>query len=350
MTPLTYNPASAHSPVFISSRSCSPQPINSFRHRSVPLRPTTPPSFSESEPIFPPLAPTSGKQSHSSKLIPKPPGEVGRPGRGGYNLRKITNWSKKDYDDVKDYVKLLVTRLDCNVPLGQQPLVNIRSIRDEAIAKFDFLAQYDNAWVVDDFVHCQLHYQKRLVRNRKRKMASSTYNAASVCSPGSISSGSCSPLPINYSHLRSVPFRPMTPPTCPESEHLFPPLALASGSPPPLSAARQLLHSWKSIPKPPGEVGRPGRGGYNLRKIINWSKEDYDDVKDYVKLLVGRLNCDVPFGQQPLVDIYSIRDEAVAKFEFLAQYDNTWVVDDLVRCRLQYQKRVAMNRKQRQIL
>lgn len=33
------------------------------------------------------------------------------------------------------------------------------------------------------------------------------------------------------------------------------------------------------IPKPSGEVGRPGRGGYNLQAQLNWSASDFDRVK-----------------------------------------------------------------------
>ncbi|KAJ3898211.1 hypothetical protein F5879DRAFT_995029 [Lentinula edodes] len=178
MAPSTHNAVNVRSPRFVSSRNYSPQPINCLRRCSVPLRLPTPPSYAESEPVSPPPALSSGSLPllsasrtlwHSSKMIPKPPGEVRRPGRGGYNLRKITNWPKQDYDDVKDYIKLLVERLDCDVPFGQQPLIDIRCIRDEAIAKFDFLAQYDNTWVMDDFVRCRLMYLKTLARNRKQR-------------------------------------------------------------------------------------------------------------------------------------------------------------------------------------
>jgi hypothetical protein len=34
------------------------------------------------------------------ELIPKPKGEVGRPGRGGYNLFKALGWNQKTYDNV----------------------------------------------------------------------------------------------------------------------------------------------------------------------------------------------------------------------------------------------------------
>lgn len=33
------------------------------------------------------------------------------------------------------------------------------------------------------------------------------------------------------------------------------------------------------IPKPQGEVGRPGRGGYNLRMALNWSPSEFNAVR-----------------------------------------------------------------------
>ena len=36
------------------------------------------------------------------------------------------------------------------------------------------------------------------------------------------------------------------------------------------------------IPKPEGEPGRPGRGGYNLERAINWSNKDYKRLKVFI--------------------------------------------------------------------
>ncbi len=35
----------------------------------------------------------------------------------------------------------------------------------------------------------------------------------------------------------------------------------------------------RSIPKPPGEVTRLSRGGYNLREAVDWSKEQFEDIQ-----------------------------------------------------------------------
>ena len=46
----------------------------------------------------------------------------------------------------------------------------------------------------------------------------------------------------------------------------------------------ELNNELTKIPKPPGEAGRPGSGGYNLKDALGWSKQDYDKVQ--VSLLV----------------------------------------------------------------
>ena len=33
------------------------------------------------------------------------------------------------------------------------------------------------------------------------------------------------------------------------------------------------------IPKPAGEAGRPGRGGYNLKEALGWTATDFDQLK-----------------------------------------------------------------------
>jgi hypothetical protein len=38
------------------------------------------------------------------------------------------------------------------------------------------------------------------------------------------------------------------------------------------------------IQKPDGEAGRPGRGGYNLEKVLNWKKQDFKAVKVFLLL------------------------------------------------------------------
>ncbi|KAJ3847061.1 hypothetical protein EV368DRAFT_88183 [Lentinula lateritia] len=53
------------------------------------------------------------------------------------------------------------------------------------------------------------------------------------------------------------------------------------------------------IPKPRGEVSRPGRGGYNLRVELKWSTDRFDKVKAYIdKLVQAHLDCTEPLTRQ----------------------------------------------------
>ncbi|KAJ3754966.1 hypothetical protein F5878DRAFT_664938 [Lentinula raphanica] len=117
------------------------------------------------------LSSSSIAHQHIRQAIPKPPGEAGRPGRGGYNLQKVLGWSKADYDEVKDFIKILVRRLDCSIPFTEHSLFEIDSIRTKAIARFKFLALYSNDWVVDDFIRSRLKYERTLMRNRMKRAA-----------------------------------------------------------------------------------------------------------------------------------------------------------------------------------
>jgi hypothetical protein len=44
---------------------------------------------------------TNDTSSEAHELIPKPPGEVGRPKRGGYNLQKALCWSNTRFDKLR---------------------------------------------------------------------------------------------------------------------------------------------------------------------------------------------------------------------------------------------------------
>ncbi|KAJ3804126.1 hypothetical protein F5876DRAFT_83729 [Lentinula aff. lateritia] len=150
----------ADSQMSTSTRACRKFPYDSARRRpstyglplpsasSFPVISQPTPSYSgqitASHHLFPGPPPSCYSRPCPSMKIPKPPGEVGRPGRGGYNLRKILGWSRQDYDNLK------------------------------TIAKFDFVARYDNNWVIDDFVRCQLKYQRTVTKNRNRRRETST--------------------------------------------------------------------------------------------------------------------------------------------------------------------------------
>jgi len=48
-----------------------------------------------------PQSPEENLPESESDLIQKPDGEAGRPGRGGYNLKKVLNWKEQDFKAVK---------------------------------------------------------------------------------------------------------------------------------------------------------------------------------------------------------------------------------------------------------
>ena len=61
------------------------------------------------------LSSLSDSESDDELLIPKPKGEAGRPGRGGYNLENTLGWEGKDYQKMKViftcYLLILLTTL-----------------------------------------------------------------------------------------------------------------------------------------------------------------------------------------------------------------------------------------------
>ena len=93
-------------PPFVASN----QAASSRRHRSLP--PTKPPAVrfrsqtpfdddSPSESSLSSLSDSEESISSDSGKIRKPVGEVGRPGRGGYNLQVALSWSSKEYKKLK---------------------------------------------------------------------------------------------------------------------------------------------------------------------------------------------------------------------------------------------------------
>ncbi|KAJ3746904.1 hypothetical protein EV360DRAFT_89981 [Lentinula raphanica] len=101
-------------------------------------------------------------------LIPKPPGEVGRPNRGGYSLFPVLGWPKKKYDKVKLFINDLVEKhLDCTAPMSDQPLESVKKVRAQAVEKFVFLKDYRGLWVIDDFIRNHLKYRKTVIKKEK---------------------------------------------------------------------------------------------------------------------------------------------------------------------------------------
>ena len=62
------------------------------------------------------LSSLSDSESDDDRLIPKPEGEAGRPGRGGYNLENTLAWEGKDYRKMKAISTFYLLDLIINDP------------------------------------------------------------------------------------------------------------------------------------------------------------------------------------------------------------------------------------------
>ncbi|TEB39424.1 hypothetical protein FA13DRAFT_1784180 [Coprinellus micaceus] len=94
----------------------------------------------------------------SAARIPKPVGEVGRPGRGGYALRKALDWSDDRYKDVQLAVREIIRqKLDISKPFTEQN----KETMEEIIAQFPDMKRYHKEWPASDFVKCALRNTAR---------------------------------------------------------------------------------------------------------------------------------------------------------------------------------------------
>ncbi|KAJ3715650.1 hypothetical protein C8R42DRAFT_725464 [Lentinula raphanica] len=130
------------------------------------------------------------EDSDDDLLIPKPPGEVGRPNRGGYSLYPVLGWPKKKYDKVKLFINELVEKhLDCTAPMSDQALESVKKVRIQAVEKFDFLKEYRGLWVIDDFIRNHLKYRKTVLKKeRLEKIAAEARPATETASPARVRS------------------------------------------------------------------------------------------------------------------------------------------------------------------
>ncbi|KAI0763730.1 hypothetical protein BC629DRAFT_1651846 [Irpex lacteus] len=91
------------------------------------------------------------------------------------------------------------------------------------------------------------------------------------------------------------------------------------------------------IPKPSGEAGRPGRGGYNLKDTLGWAANDYEDFKKKVDRLIHKhLDENKSFVKQRQIDIATVIEKAVESTPILMKYADHWPLTDLLKLRLKY--------------
>ncbi|KAG1854337.1 hypothetical protein C8R48DRAFT_776726 [Suillus tomentosus] len=89
------------------------------------------------------------------------------------------------------------------------------------------------------------------------------------------------------------------------------------------------------IPKPEGEAGRPGRGGYNLERALNWDANRFKKLRDYVHRSIDN-HCDTSKSKtsQTPTALNSVEKEAVVHFPELVDYMGCWPVGDLIQMQL----------------
>ncbi|KIK12194.1 hypothetical protein PISMIDRAFT_121314, partial [Pisolithus microcarpus 441] len=110
------------------------------------------------------------------------------------------------------------------------------------------------------------------------------------------------------------------------------------------SSSESSLSSWdedesdrKKIPKPNGEVGRPGHGGYNLEDQLGWGKDGFKKLKRFVKKAVRRhldpTKCR-SLQDRKALETVSKESQAIAEFPDLDDFEDCWPVQDLVQLQL----------------
>ncbi|KAK0460416.1 uncharacterized protein EV420DRAFT_1478202 [Desarmillaria tabescens] len=93
------------------------------------------------------------------KIIPKPPGEPGRPKSGGYNLEQTLSWPDAIYQQVVNHVhREAHHRLETKKSFKNQSVKQIQAICDDAVNEHSILRVYENAWPVRDMPKLRLKY------------------------------------------------------------------------------------------------------------------------------------------------------------------------------------------------
>ncbi|KAI6146003.1 hypothetical protein BKA82DRAFT_33601 [Pisolithus tinctorius] len=103
---------------------------------------------------------------------PKPTGEPGRPGRGGYTLEIALDWNHKTYVKFKKLIfHLIDEHLDVTKCASAQNPTLLRLVRNKAVAAFPDLDNYANAWPVSDMIMMRLKYTSSRARRQEVEMA-----------------------------------------------------------------------------------------------------------------------------------------------------------------------------------
>jgi len=100
-----------------------------------------------------------------STKIPKPPGTVGRPQSGGYNLQDKLGWNDRTYQNIISLVhKLAKTRLDIAKSFLKQDKKKIKQICDAVRKEYPILKDYVRDWPTHDMLKLHLKYTSETAR------------------------------------------------------------------------------------------------------------------------------------------------------------------------------------------
>ncbi|KAF8576076.1 hypothetical protein K439DRAFT_1623128 [Ramaria rubella] len=104
-----------------------------------------------------------------------------------------------------------------------------------------------------------------------------------------------------------------------------------------LSSESEAESDSEKIPKPIGEPGRPGRGGYNLEEAINWDMLRFKKLKKCIhRLVANHLDLTKSFANQSTHLLGIVQAAAVNKFPKLENYSGCWPATDLIKMHLKY--------------
>ncbi|KAG1774994.1 hypothetical protein EV702DRAFT_1199844 [Suillus placidus] len=101
------------------------------------------------------------------------------------------------------------------------------------------------------------------------------------------------------------------------------------------SSLSSLSSKDSKILKPEGEAGRPGHGGYNLEKALNWDANCFKSLKECIHRSIKRY-CDVDMSKklQTPTALHEVHKEALTQFPELADYHGCWPVGDIIQMQL----------------
>ncbi|KAG1769699.1 hypothetical protein EV702DRAFT_1202727 [Suillus placidus] len=115
---------------------------------------------------------TSSINLSEDSKIPKPAGEPGRPGQGGYTLHEALDWNPKAYVRFKKHMHHLIDEhLDMAKCASTQSPILLKAVRDKALDKFPDLENYSNLWPARDMIMTRLKYTSCHARRKDGEMA-----------------------------------------------------------------------------------------------------------------------------------------------------------------------------------